>query len=678
MTSLNFLKPGGFFVGLFSFKRVRVIVFAIMVLVSAKADAQIHPLLPEYGDVLVTYACHAKTLWHDKAEGGYWGDGFNAKNQNGAVRGNCSTLLTYAMLVRALDDGWLKKEDIRTLRKAGLNRHEMIKYIRLNLAYLAAHHKSAASPASPAWGYDWQSSLWMQSLGMGALLSWKELGNELKTDIKRVAAAEAGWVASRLPRSESPGNTGAEENAWDTGAPAVALAMMPEESSASLWMQTLTTYAANTYSHPEDKYRTGKIAELVSTKNINRDWTLLNHNFFHPDYAQVSGMHLGEAWLILKLGDGVHGTSLADTFEPFARHNVEEVWNLVLRPLLLPTGEFAFPAGNDWTYHCSTNQGYFAYIATAFGSYDAAEAEARGLQHVKNRREVSPSGRLLGDSNLEWWWEPLVCKRSITAMLHHMMRPDVQPKQPEFEATVDGLTTTALYPDAKIWMTRTPQYFFSLSFGKPSLGYFVPLSGKGESAPYTTLPLKGGFLPDGDWEYRPARQSEAAVGYGGIFRSDDRLIAGIACLENSVVVLSRDGFGAISVENDSLTDPGRTIISSEGSKVIPSLQKSDDVTFRGPWINIDENLGLISNASFDWKPAGGWNQRSVGSDRVKPRTKKGAWQLLKATAEESKMTANSFTVEEITSGILAVVQDGPTGPKYSIQLTDDDFKISKH
>ena len=93
-------------------------------LLSAVATAEPYPLIKDYCNLLATYAQHAKSLWHESAEGGYWGDGFDHKNQNGAVRGNCNTLLTYAMLVRGLDSGWIHPKDVHALERAGLDRFE--------------------------------------------------------------------------------------------------------------------------------------------------------------------------------------------------------------------------------------------------------------------------------------------------------------------------------------------------------------------------------------------------------------------------------------------------------------------------------------------------------------------------------------------------------------------------
>src|SRR5262245_1741632 len=96
----------------------------------------------EYLNGMTTYGIHAKSLWHNDEPSGYWGDGIEAKNQNGAVRGMCSTMLTYVMLARGLDKGWIAAEDKALLQKAGLTRDELTSYAKAQLDYLIAHHKS--------------------------------------------------------------------------------------------------------------------------------------------------------------------------------------------------------------------------------------------------------------------------------------------------------------------------------------------------------------------------------------------------------------------------------------------------------------------------------------------------------------------------------------------------------
>lgn len=657
----------------------------LMVQGSGLAAEAPSPIVQQYTNLLTTYADHARSLWHETPDGGYWGDSFDAKNQNGAVRANCSTLLTYAMLVRGMDEDWLTPEDAKTLRRADLTRARMLDQIRKNLAYLAAHHKSAGEAAvAPQWGYHWQSSLWMQGMGPAALLTWKELGEELRADIIRVAAAEAEWVANRPPRDFVPGNTAAEENAWDTGAPAVALALAPESTSATLWWRALKSYTVNSYSHPADRHSSATIgrdvlSQIVTTANLSSDYTLDNHGFFHPDYMQVTGQHLGEAWLILRLGDMLHGTNLAEEFAPYSLHNVAPTWELVMRPLLLPTGEFAYPAGNDWTYHCSTNQSYFAFIGTALGSADAAEAELRALDHVKYRREIGPPGRLLGDTNLEWWWEPLVCKRMSTALLHHLLRPaEEKGAVPAPDATLDMLTTTVLFDKAKIWTHRTPDYFYSVSYGHPRLGYFVPFGDAGQELPYTTLPVVGGLLPAGgdakwDFEWITENKDVPVV----LFRREGKVVAGVACLPSSVVIVSREPLGEFGIENDTVTDGQRLVVSGEGNVKIKALGKEPDKTFAGPWINVDDGMGFVASGGFGWQNAKTWSQRSVAIDKVRAEGSPVALQMFSGNVERTREVGGQFLVKSGDDAVVCTVTDAVGEARYRVELRGDGLSVSR-
>ncbi len=635
-------------------------------------------LTQDYYSVLTTYACHARSLWHDAPSGGYWGDGLNAKNQNGAVRGTASTFFTYAMLVDGLDKGLIARRDRKMLRAAGLSRHRLISFIRKNAEYLVAHHKSAGAGLSPEWGYNWQSSLWMGALGPGALLVWDELGPDLKTGLARVAAAEADWVASRPPKSGTAGDTGAEENAWDTHAPAVALALTPEATSATLWWNTLQVYAANVYSRPADLAR-AKAGDLppgpardVTTANILDDFSLNNHGFFHPDYVQISAQHLGEAWVILAMGDKLHGTHMAPAFAPYARFNVEQVWTRILKPLLMPWGEFAFPAGNDWTFHCSTNQGYFAYIATAFGDADAAEAERRGLRHVMSRREAGPPGRLLGDSNLEWWWEALVAKRCSAALLMHQHIPAPSPNVVEGESA-DNQTTTVLLDHARVWFHRTPSYFASVSWGNPQQGFFAPLGEGVEAQPYMTLPTKFGIVPRGTTYTLESVTTAPAGVSAAILRDDGKVAAAVVGLPNSVVWLSLNGFGHVSIENDSLTLPGRVVETAGGIKVFQSLTKANKEILPGPWLSVDDFFAMASDGDeYSYTPASQWNMKSVAADKLQLTRGARAWQMATGSSEDAAIMGQALKVKDTaSSGVVVSVSDrsaGESGNTYRLKL----------
>lgn len=146
-------------------------------------------------------------------------------------------------------------------------------------------------------------------------------------------------------------------------------------------------------------------------------------------------------------------------------------------------------------------------------------------------------------------------------------------------------------------------------------------------------------------------------------------------MPNSVAVVSRKGFGPMGVENDTLTNPGRTVKSSVGEQLIPALQKGKALSFPGKWICVDGGMGMISPGGFAWKPAGCWSQRSVAMDKVQPVAPSGVWQMMAGDSEQTAMVANALSITETPDSIDAVLQDGASGAKYNVRLTDAGLEV---
>ena len=643
------------------------------------APAEVAPIIHDYSRLLATYASYATRLWHEApGGGGYWGDGIDAKNQNGAVRGSANTLMVYAVLAKGLKEGWVDPGDQDMLRKSGLDEDSLLGYVRKDLSYLIAHHKSATIQAAPEWGFGWQTSLWVQSMGIASLCVWSDISPELQHGMMTVAGSEADRLAGLAPKDMMPGDTGAEENGWNTGAFAVAVAIDPGSTSATRWMDGLKKFAANTYSLPSEKEHAAKatsdpVLSLVSTANIMPDYSVINHGFFHPDYAQVSGQHLGEALMILELGDALNHTHQSDDFQPFAEHNVLAVWQNVLRPLLQPSGEFLFPAGNDWTFHCSTTQAYFAWIATEFRDGTAAEGERRGLDHIWRRRDAGPAGRLLGDSNLEWWWEPLVAKRCASALLLHVLNTPA-----EFGPSVlDDLTTDVEWSSGSVWMHRNADYAVTVTWSKAGNITFSPFAGMKDTSSYFTLPERGQLVKAGVKNINVRAESDATVatinGAGGARQW-------LICLPHSIALISPDQAGPLYIENDSLTMPGRTVVTSEGKHVFPALKPSAALSAHGPFLNIDDQFNVIGPESFHYDPAGKWNHKSVATDEITFLGPSCCCQLFSGTARQAENLASLLKSDRKSTNTISLkLRDGAAGETYAIKvhLDKDEVKVRK-
>jgi hypothetical protein len=648
----------------------------IALLVTAAARSADAPTqIAAYQPFFVNYAPYAESLWHDLGDRGYWGDGL--AGGNGGIRGSSNLTLVMAWLVYAYDHNWLSAEQQTELARAGLSRGTCLRRIHQSWKYLADCHITGGGSSAAdnkQWGRSWQSPLWVGASGLAALLVWEQLDGEVRKLVERVIVNEADAKIGIAPRDAKPGNTAAEENGWDTHAPAIAAALLPGHPHAAAWLRAAELLAVNTYSMQSDRTSSARIgnerlSDLVSTTNLANDFTLDNHGFFHPSYVKVSGQELGEAWEMLALGDRLHGTRLAEQFRPYGMHHVADVWHIVLRPILLPEGEFAFPSGQDWNLHSGTVQSYFAFIATALGDSVASLAERQGIRVARLQMEASPNARIFGQGDLEWWWEPILLKRDVTAMLHFVLSPTAAP-QPAPVSTLLDRSQYTHFPDARIIVCRTPRYVTSLSLRKTPMALIIPLGEQHMQHPYVTTPRTGSILPPG--EVVDYAEHHHARGHAVIMTYGDGTQAASVMLSNVVLWISNAPLSPVAIQNDRVvTGGGRTVRFATGSRHVPPLEPMPTFGVSGKWLTVDDQLGLINSEGFDYEPAGKLNRRSAAEDLINPRPGKDRTCLVAAPrydAENTSAMARSFSVVIKEEATAVVLRDGPDGPLLRMRI----------
>jgi len=630
-------------------------------------------LRTQYLDLITTYISYAPTIWHDDpaGAGGFWGPvGIAEKNQNGAVRGMTDIMLGHALLIHAIDNHWLTDTQRAQLDKAHLDRAALLKYIKANLTHITAHHKSAPKPLEPSWGFSWQSTMWTGNAGPGVLLVWNDLSDDLKNDFKRLAFSEADRIVAKPPKTYLPGDTGAEENGWDSYAPAMALAVDPTNPRAPQWLKALKIYAVNTYSIKADRTSdamvgTDRVRDLVTTTNLFDDFTLDNHGFFHPDYVQVSAQELGDSLLFLELGDQIHKTHLADEFRPYALHHVKDVWEKVARPLLLPTGEFAFPNGTDWQLNCSMMPAYFAYIAAALHDPVAYNALQRQVLQATRHRALSPPGRVLGDTNMEWFWEPILVRRTTTVLLDFELHTPPAPT-PQSSTAIDTEPVQRYFPDSNVWLYRNNNYFVSAGWGKRHMGTFTPFMSSSQN-PYLTLPIDG-ILPAETQSFDSQQSSSPDQLQWVSMKLTDGRRCYLICLPNSVLWLAPVPLRPLAIENDKLSGGKRTLYSTSNPKTVDAMRDATPFD-TGPWLNIDDTLGLITaGENFHYTNAKGYNRRSFAFDAIVPTSQWGAWQMIpRVTHDQTQFIAHDFNARLENDSATITLHDGVDGPVYRIR-----------
>jgi hypothetical protein len=160
---------------------------------------------------------------------------------------------------------------------------------------IACEHE-AVSPGG--WGLGWQTAHWAMLTGAAAWLVWDELSPETRSDVTAMLVAEADRQLSlAIPywgeadgTIVSPGDTKAEEDAWNAELLYLASVMMPSAAHAPLWRAKAAELAVAAYSTQSDLTSSVvvngvSLADRLQGFNAYPDGTVENHDRIHPDYA---------------------------------------------------------------------------------------------------------------------------------------------------------------------------------------------------------------------------------------------------------------------------------------------------------------------------------------------------------------------------------------------------------
>lgn len=233
------------------------------------------------------------------------------------------------------------------------------------------------------WGDQWQSALWAAQGALAAWALWPELSPEARTLVARVVEHEANrFIDYRVPyyrdRKDSilsPGDTKAEENAWNSNILTAAINMMPHHPNRRAWERKnyelqISAYATPTDARSRRRVDGHRLCNVLQGSNINDDGTLVNHGIMHPDYM-VAFMHNGtNAWV-----DRLGGR------RPLAAstHNGALIYRALTslqfdgRTIYVRTADgqatprLYFPQGNDWGTGRQANYWLMDVMADVFG-----------------------------------------------------------------------------------------------------------------------------------------------------------------------------------------------------------------------------------------------------------------------------------------------------------------------
>jgi F5/8 type C domain-containing protein/alpha-galactosidase-like protein len=189
---------------------------------------------------------------------------------------------------------------------AGFSREQAERVAEKLVTSIAYRHKTNSAGG---WGEHWQSALWAFNAAFAGWLLWDDLDATDREYVRRMVVAEADrfldypvpYYADPDGTVNTPGDSKAEENAWNAAFVNLAVSMLPRHPNRAVWQDKALELMISSYSRPSDQLRetvvNGKeLSSWLHGSNIFEDGTLVNHSRIHPDYftsiANISGAPL--------------------------------------------------------------------------------------------------------------------------------------------------------------------------------------------------------------------------------------------------------------------------------------------------------------------------------------------------------------------------------------------------
>lgn len=580
-----------------------------------------------YADML-REACHfADRDWQAATNvpgAGYWGDGVSAGNEG--IRAVASMILACATELR-YDD-----------RLSPAERSDFLAKTTAALRYIAVTHVTGTQkcPDGKQWGASakfgpesWQSGMWTGTFAFGAWLIWDQLDPTLQQQLQRVI----GWEDDILSRRPPPNNlwldTKAEENGWEVPPLVLGELMFPNDPRASAWHEGAIKYMMNTLCTAADLENTNLVDgqpanQWVTGANLQPDFTLENHNRFHPSYVACSSYFMTQAALYYTYG----GRPVPQA----ASHHLLDTWHM-FQTILLPWGEAAYPQGMDWELHGLPYINLFAALATQKHDAFAARMEQQSLQYLRAWQGMCDGSLAIPGSRFGITRHAINAEQlSYGLAAHKVFGPAAR------EVTADDAASQEAgvwdYPYVDFIEQRTPDKFVSFSWKNHIMGMLLPLREGHDDNPDFTVPIENGFI--GSFQLAPRGDAKMIVADhawttntndfetsgtvlldGGRLKQVLRMISvgsRTVVYEDEVVALTNVTVNGerglpLGIENDQITGGTRVLTSRGGSVTFDWHQRQKPVTISGSWANVDGRLGIVvlSGSGMAYVQASGYS-----------------------------------------------------------------------
>lgn len=584
----------------------------------------------------------------------------NANEQG--VRPNADLSMVCAFLVKYGKD--------KVTLPAGVTWDDLETLARKSLVFAYSTHKAnrlKVCSNNGYWGstsnsdHVWESSLWAMSVAYSAFFQWDKLSDAQKGYIKAMLVAECNYELQRSIPTGYAGDTKAEENGWETNILAATLGLFPDHALASKWFERLREFAINCYSHVDDQtdrtvidpeYDQTTVADLYKGKNLYDDYTLQNHNLFHTSYQNVVMQELGESALALKMFQTVlHGQEKWKTNA--LMHNNQAVMDEVLNWLALADGELAMPNGNDWSLFLYDQITSYSTMACFLRDPNALMLENLAYKYIKARQSTTTDG--------SWLLRADVGARRMGVEAHRVMMTWLMH---EYLSTKEVTPTrwddfNERYAEAKILKSQnivraaTADRFTCFSWSSGLSSYTGYIAANNPDKNKIVVPYRanntGNFL---GWYTVSGKGTNATPVVSGIYElrgnawtMNGELNTNDASLNNrfalystpgnaviyldyvrgnSAGTLTKEQGGLMAISTDEFTKDVRTLYTAEADEagetsiVHKQLDGTKFTTFEADWINIDNQVGILSQSDKLMAFGDRANNNSIMTSKIYP------------------------------------------------------------
>jgi hypothetical protein len=574
------------------------------------------------------YADRAWTNSSFSPEAGYWGGGYSGEHEG--IRTLGSMVLACGVV--------LKYDD----RLPADERRDLLAKTTAALRYATATHFTGTQKCTDGkrWGgldrpgvrtgvVQWESSYWTSSLTLGAWLIWDQLDLQLQQDVERVVAAQDDLLATGNPPVNLWLDTKAEENGWNVPLLSLGELMFPSHPHAALWHETALKYMMNTLCTEADTLDTNlvdgrAVKDWVLGANVQPDYTLENHNIFHPCYVACSSYFLTQA--------AMYYTYAGKPVPPEATHHLMDTWRM-LRTTLLPWSESADPQGMDWELHGLPFIDFYGTLATHGQDPFAARMEQSSLQYMRAWQVMCQGSQTLPGSPAGISRHAINCElMSFGFLAHKIFGPSVKPLSARAANAQEAGVWD--YPYVDFIEQRTLQKFASFSWKNKIMGLLMPIEDH-EGNPEFIVPIANGFI--GSFQLAGRGNNAKAVvvehsrketsdGFetgGTVLLNDGRLRQTLRVISigsqtvvyedrvtalTNITVQSEQGV-PLGIENDSLTGGARLVSDADGQFKFDWQKPQPPAALPGSWANVDGRLGvvMIKGAGMTYAQAHGYS-----------------------------------------------------------------------